>query len=253
MYRCLADCLPPVATGALALLLMAGSVQASCGDQVPVTEGDTLSSIAARCNVTEARILDLNPKIASSKDLRAGMTLDLAAPSTDEAAEKAREAARSVFGRIRSYTREAGETLESAAEKVTRSVTDFIERNPDLHRTVRQLGQRLNIPGMENAAPKLSLSVRQGKPGIPVTLSAVGLPGNQRITIAGGVPGGEYQILETARTTTDGTLQVTVEIPQWADPKQGFMFVMANPELSLAVRSETLNIVGGTTGSAAPK
>jgi LysM repeat protein len=240
-----------MAAGVLALFVTAANAQGTCGDRVRVLEGDTLSRIAARCGVTEARILDLNPKIAGSNDLRPGMTLDLAAPSASEAAEKAREATKSVIDRIQSYAVEASKTLESAAEKVTSSVREFLERNPNLHQTVRKLGQRLNIPGMEKAEPLLSMSVRQGAPGAPVTLSAIGLPGNQRITIAGGVPGGEYQILETARTTTDGTLQVTVEIPEWADPERDFMFVMANPELSVAARSEVLDVVA-TTGRAAP-
>ena len=237
----------------MAVIGMTSLAHANCGDQVRVAEGDTLSSIAARCDVTEAKILDLNPNIGGSKDLRAGMTLDLASPTASEAASRAREAARSTFGRIKSYAKEAGETLEGAAEKVTSSVKDFLARNPDLHQSVRKLGQRLNIPGMEKLEPLVSLSVAKGAPGTPVTLSAIGLPPAQRVTIAGGIPEGDYEILDSARTTADGTLQVTVEVPQWADPQRDFIFVVALPEHNIAARSEQFDVIETTGGAAPPK
>ena len=138
---------------------------------------------------------------------------------------------------------EAGQSLEGAAETVTRSIEDFIQRNPDLHQRVRKLGQRLNIPGMEKVEAQVSLSVRKGAPGTPVTLSAIGLPPNQRVEIAGGAPEGDYEILEAARTTEHGTLQVTLELPHRADPQRDFIFVIASPDLNLAARSATFDVV----------
>ncbi|MCZ7660131.1 MAG: LysM peptidoglycan-binding domain-containing protein [Xanthobacteraceae bacterium] len=103
--------------------------QAPCGDRVEVQTGDTLSSIAKRCDVTEAKILDLNPKIQGSRDLAAGMRLDLAPPAASDAGARAREAAEGLLGRLKSYAREAGQTIEGAAETVTSSVEDFVKRN----------------------------------------------------------------------------------------------------------------------------
>jgi LysM repeat protein len=223
--------------------MIAGAAHAQCGKQVQVQEGDTLSSLAKRCDVTEARILDLNPAIQGSKDLRTGMTLSLE-PSGKEAAAKALEAAETLFDRLKSYAREARQSLEGVAETVTTSVEDFVQRNPDLHQRVRKLGQRLNIPGMEKVEAQVSLSVRRGPPGTPVTLSAIGLPPNHQVTIAGGPPEGDYEILGSARTTAQGTLQVTVELPQRADPQRDFIFVIASSEHNLAARSATFDVVG---------
>ena len=234
-------------------LAAAEPTYAQCGSQVQVQEGDSLSSIAQRCHVTEAKILDLNPKVEGSRDLRAGMQLNLTPPSAKEIADKAREAADGLFGRLKSYAREAGQSLEGAAETVTGSIEDFVKRNPDLHQRVRKLGQRLNIPGMEQVEAQVSLSVRNGPPGTPVTLSAIGLPANQRLDVGGGAPDGDYNILESARTSPEGTLQITVQVPEGADPQRDFIFVLASPDLNVAARSATFDVVETTGAKAAPK
>lgn len=223
--------------------------QAPCGDRVEVQTGDTLSSIAKRCDVTEAKILDLNPKIQGSRDLAAGMRLDLAPPAASDAGARAREAAEGLLGRLKSYAREAGQTIEGAAETVTSSVEDFVKRNPDLHQRVRKLGQRLNIPGMDKVEAQVSLSVRSGAPGTSVTLSAIGLPANQQMQVGGGVPDGDYDVLDTVRTSQDGTLQVTVEVPARADPGKDFIFVVANPDLNVAARSPRFDVTGAADGT----
>jgi hypothetical protein len=96
---------------------------------------------------------------------------------------------------------------------------------------------------MEKVEAQVSLSVRKGAPGTPVTVSAIGLPASHRVEIAGGAPETNYEILESARTSAEGTLQVTVELPQWADEERDFIFVIAAPELNLAARSATFDVV----------
>lgn len=227
---------------------LAETTHGPCGGTVQVKEGETLSDLAERCEISEARILDLNPSIDGSKDLRAGMSLSIAAPPAEEAAAKAREAADSLLARLKSYAREAGDSIERAAATASRSLEEFIERNPDLHQRVRKLGQRLNIPGMEKVEAQVSLSVRKGAAGTPVTLSAIGLPSGQHVEIAGGAPASEYQIIESARTSAEGTLQVTVQLPSWADPQDDFMFVIAIPDSNLAVRSAIFDVVEQQAG-----
>lgn len=237
------------AAAALAFTAASATAQSPCGDQVQVRENESLSDIARRCNVTESKILDLNPDIQGAVDLRAGMKLSLAAPPPAETAARAREAAQSFLQRLKGYAREAGRSLESATETVTGSVQDFLARNPDLHQSVRRLGQKLNIPGMEKVEAQVSLSVRKGPPGTPVTLSAIGLPANQRVEIGGGPPDGDYDILASALTSAEGTLQVTVQVPEQADPHKDFIFVVAAPEIDLAARSATFDVVERTAAA----
>lgn len=224
-------------------LLFAAPAFARCGNQVQVLEGETLSGLAQRCDVNEARILDLNAGIEGSKDLKAGMPLNLAAPPASDSAATARDAADSLLGRLRSYAKEAGQSLEAAAETVTGSVEDFIRKNPDLHQRVRKLGKHLSVPGMEKVEAQVSLSARLGAPGTPVTLSAIGLPPTQRVEIAGGAPGDEYRVIRSALTSAEGTLQVTEKLPAWADPQRKFIFVIASPDIDVAVRSATFDVL----------
>jgi ElaB/YqjD/DUF883 family membrane-anchored ribosome-binding protein len=239
--------LPAAALCFAVTIALAEPAYAQCGNEVQVREGETLSGLAERCGVTETRILDLNSKVQGSKDLQAGMILKLAAPSAKDAAADARQAAESLFGRLKSYAREAGQSIEGAAETVTQSIEDFIQRNPDLHQRVRKVGQSLNIPGMEKIEAQVALSARKGAPGTPVTLSAIGLPSTQRVDIAGGVPGGDYRVVDSALTSAEGTLQVTVQLPTWADPQRDFIFVIASPTIDIAVRSATFDVLEPTS------
>jgi ElaB/YqjD/DUF883 family membrane-anchored ribosome-binding protein len=227
---------------------LAQTGQTACGEKVEVKQGETLSDLAKRCGVAEARILDLNSNIEGSNDLRAGMTLNLAAPSAEEAADKAREAADSFLSRLKSYARETAQTIDRATKSARESVAEFIQRNPDLHHRIRRLGQDLNIPGMEQVEAQVSLSVRKGAPGTPVTLSAIGLPANQRVEIAGGAPARDYRIIERARTSAEGTLQATIQLPPWADPQRDFIFVIAIPDMNLAVRSARFDVLEQQAG-----
>lgn len=246
----------PLASICFALAAISASTVtalARCGQQVEVQTGDTLSSIATRCEVTEAKILDLNPKVQGSRDLRPGMELALTPPAGQDTFARAREAGESLLGRLKSYAREAGQAVEGAAEQVTGSVQDFLQRNPDLHQRVRKLGQRLSIPGMEKVEAQVSMSVRRGPPGTSVTLSAIGLPANQPIEIAGGAPGSDYQVLDQSRTSADGTLQVSVQVPENAEARSDFIFVVANSKIELAARSATFDVVEPTDGASRRK
>jgi LysM repeat protein len=238
--------------GACVLLTEASAqtVPNRCGSEVQVRTGETLSSIAARCDVTETRILDLNPSVQGSKDLKVGMSLKLASPPGQDMVTTAKDAAAKFLDRLGSYGREASQKLEQGAEHIVGSVSEFVERNPDLHQRVRKLGQRLSIPGMEKVEAQVSLSVRRGIPGTSVTLSVIGLPPDQRVEIGGGVPEGDYAVLESARTTAQGTLQATVQLPRDVDPARDFIFVVASADHNIAVRSARFDVVEAGQGAA---
>jgi hypothetical protein len=107
--------------------------------------------------------------------------------------------------------------------------------------TLTQTGQTIVSKPLANGA-RHTFSEATGPPGTPVTLSAIGLPPNQRVEIAGGAPEDDYEIIETARTSTEGTLQVTVELPMRADPQRDFIFVIASPTIDVALRSARFDV-----------
>ncbi|WP_405044890.1 LysM peptidoglycan-binding domain-containing protein [Methylocystis echinoides] len=102
-----------------------------------------MSDLAKRCGVAEARILDLNANIEGTKDLLAGMTLSLEAPSGEDAAARARQAKDSFLSRLRSYAKETERTIGRAAETARQSIEEFVQKNPDLHQRILRLGQTL--------------------------------------------------------------------------------------------------------------
>ena len=212
------------------------AAQSSCGPSITVARGDTLSDIARRCDVTELAILRANPRVESSADLQVGMELKLQGAggfSLDRAAS-----------RLQSYAQEAGDALADFAGRIGSSVEDLLNSNPDLHQRLRQLGDRLSIPGVDAGKAQISFDPPSGPPGTPVTISAVGLPPNAPVTIGGGAPRTAYEILDRARTSSDGTLQATVRVPEWAAENGRFVFVIASADGTFRARSPAFEIAG---------
>lgn len=240
----------PLGAGlAVCLCGLASPAYADCGSEVRVRAGDTLSSIAARCNVSEGKILRLNPGVDGSKDLHSGMHVTVSSQDTARSAADAEsgDTTGDVFGRLRGYAKQAGESVEDFAKQAGHSVEQVIKSNPDLHQRVLKLGQTLHIPGVDGAKPQVSLSTDHGIPGTPVTLSVIGLAGHQHVEIAGGPPGSDYKVLAEAQTSAAGTLQVTLNVPQWAKAGKDFIFVVASAQHDVAARSPHFSVVG-TTG-----
>jgi LysM repeat protein len=229
-----------IAAVSLAATTAQVEAQSGCGPSVTVARGDTLSEIAERCDVSELAILRANSGITGSADLQVGMELKIrdgaAGFSLDRAA-----------GRLKSFAQEAGDTLEDLAAKVGSSVEDLLNSNPDLHQRLRQLGDRLSIPGVDASKAQISLEPPSGPPGTAVTISAVGLPANAPVTIGGGAPRAAYEILDRAWTSNDGTLQATVRVPEWAADTRRFVFAIANADGTLKARSPAFQIAGVRT------
>lgn len=209
-----------------------------CGDAVSVTRGDTLSRIAQRCDVSEAVLLAANPGVRDSGDLEVGTPLRLrrdpvlARSQLDQAAD-----------RLGAFASRAGEALQGVAGEVGSSVEELLNQNPNLQDRLRQLG----IPGLDATATPTTLAIypRQGPPGTSVNVSAIGLPANASVVIGGGPPRTAYEVLERARTTADGTLDVAVRVPGWAADAGSFVFVVAGGERRVRVRSDPFAVTSG--------
>lgn len=172
----------------------------SCGRNVEVKPGDTLSTIASRCGVSEGLILRANPRIDGSADLRVGQTVSLTGP----------------MDKLKSMASNAGQELSQAADnvgsQVKSSVQGFLNENPQLQSNIQDLGSRLGLSNGETPA-EVTLDPAQPTPGQTVTVSATGLPKDTPVLIGGGDPGSAFAELDKARTTPEGTLQAAVKLP----------------------------------------
>ena len=234
----------PYAAVAAACALLAGAAwsqparSSPCGDAVAVVRGDTLSRIAQRCDVGEGALLAANPRVRDSGDLEVGTRLSLRRAASDDRSRPDDAAAR--LGALASRT---GEALGGIAGEVGSSVEDLLGQTPALREQLRRLG----LPGVDARAkpPAIAIFPRQGPVGTSVTLSAVGLPPNATVAVGGGPRRAAYEVLDQVRTTGDGTLDATVQVPGWATDAGSFVFVVADAKRDLRVRSDAFTVTAG--------
>ncbi|MBD2745867.1 LysM peptidoglycan-binding domain-containing protein [Microvirga sp. BT688] len=204
-----------------------------CGDAIKVGRSDTISSIAARCDISESAILRANPAVEGSDDLRVGRELKLTASTGQPTAE-----------RLGSVAREAGSALSGIAKDVTSSVDSLLDKNPDLRQRLSGIGDRIKSTNVDVSKAEVSLAPGNGTVGTTVTVSAKGLPANTAVVIGGGAPRTAYEVLEEAKTTAGGTLNATVRIPDWSTGQERFVVTVAAEEAEWKIRSAPLQITG---------
>ena len=207
-----------------------------CGDAATIIRGDTLSRITQRCNVSEAALLAANPRIAGSGDLQVGARLGT----------RPADAA----GQLGSLASRTGDALGGIAGEVGSSVGGLLDRNPAVRDRLRQLG----VPGVDGRTDRPALAVypARGGPGTPVALSAINLPANVAVAVGAGPRGVAYEVLDRVRTAGDGSLDATVRVPAWAAGAGPLVFVVADGEGQVRVRSDPFAVTEASTPPGRP-
>jgi LysM repeat protein len=226
--------------GALALFaLVIGSVAAAaeapvspCGDSTVVRRGDTLSSIAQRCEVSEGALLGANPGTGGSGDLRVGDTIRV---------QESEGTAQRVGTRLNSLVREANNAIGQLADRVGSSVQDLLDKNPDLKARLDRLGHQMGLA--EGPAPaSVSVAPKSGPAGSPVKITASGLRKDSPVAIGAGPPGAAYEILRRERSSAAGTLTTELQVPEWVEPGSDLVFVASDGEHHIEGRSEPFRV-----------
>ncbi|WP_230534499.1 LysM peptidoglycan-binding domain-containing protein [Microvirga roseola] len=219
--------------------------QTTCGDQVQVRQGDTMFSIAERCNTSVGALRRANPEI-DPLDMRVGLYLHVpggSAPETNSAS--------------RQYTFRAGDTLYSIADVLGTTVDAVLEANPSLDPadvpigTVIQLprdGGHLHTP--DPAEASVSISPDQGEVGTWVEISASGFPPEVPVKIGGGPPNSEYRVIDRMRVGQNGGVQTVVRLPEAAADNVQWVFVVATQDNRVKAVSERFEVIGGDDGNA---
>jgi LysM domain-containing protein len=203
-----------------------------CGDTTVVRRGDTLSSIALRCEVSEGALLGANPGIQGSGDLRVGDTIRV---------QESEGAAQRVGTRLNSFVRDANQAIGQLADKVGSSVQDLLDKNPDLKSRLDRLGHQMGLT--EGPAPAtVSVAPQSGPAGSPVKITASGLPKDSPVAIGAGPPGSAYEILGRGHSSAAGALGAELQVPEWADPGSVLVFVITNGEHHIEGRSEHFRV-----------
>lgn len=232
----------PLLTCGLAACLVAPAVPAfaaDCGSQTVVAEGETLSDVAARCDVTIDEITDANPalvpgmvqpgtEIALPGPLGGGWT-ERAKGVLRSAGDELQGAAEQAGDKIRNLSGRASEEIRDAADRAGQSVSEYLKDHPELDANLRDAGARVGIPGVEAPnvpGPDIVVTPASASPGESVTVRASGLPGGTEVTIGAGAPDARPDRIETVTTAADGTLEASVAMPADAATDSTIVFVI---------------------------
>ena len=140
--------------------------------------------------------------------------------------------AQTLLDKAREAVRDAGETIEDAARDAGRDASDFLADNPDLNRDILDLGQRMGLPGFEDAktyaGANLTAAPAEAGPGAGVMLTAAGLPGKAKVKLGFGPRGGDYHGARhgDSRLRTAARSSRPVTVPDRAKPGDKAVFTV---------------------------
>ncbi len=200
-------------------MLLTGSALAQeaeqCGERYVVQEGDRLHTIARRCDVAVAQIVERNPGLGDPPDIAPGTELDLGtpAPATDDAS------------RMETYTVQVGDSLHSIARELGLSLVEMMAANPNLDPAALSIGEALAVPG-DRPAATVSLIPKSGAPGEMIALRVRQLRPNDWVTIGAGPQASDWQPLHEVQVGEDGELSTQIAVPDWAERGQHVFFVV---------------------------
>ena len=155
--------------------------------------------------------------------------------------------AQTLLDKARDAVRDAGETIEDAARDAGRDASDFLADNPDLNRDIIDLGQRMGLPGFEDAktyiGANVSVAPAEAGPGAGVMVTAVGLPGDAKVKLGFGPPRQDFTVIATPVASDRGTIEAAVTVPDWARPGVAMVFTVETDDGRVRLVSETFTVV----------
>jgi LysM repeat protein len=213
--------------------------QGPCGSTLTVTLGDTLTSLAERCNTSVAAFLEANPEVADPNLIHVGQTLAVPQAEAPETPQV--------------YVVQAGDTLTRIAARFGVTVEGLLEANPAVqNRDMIYVGQRLALPGAD-AGLQVAISPTEGPPGTRVQVSAAGFPADTEVQIGAGVVNTEFGLEADATTDASGALAREIVLPDFAEAGEQWVVVVRVVGTEIRATSERFNVTepgeGGTVQS----
>lgn len=95
--------------------------------------------------------------------------------------------------------------------------------------------------------PRVDISPDEGPPGTDVRVSARGFPPNSAVEIGIGRVDSEYDIIARARTGADGRAETRITVPEFVDPDDRWVIVVATEDRQLTAISDEFDVTTSVT------
>lgn len=79
-------------------------------------------------------------------------------------------------------------------------------------------------------AASVTVPTSTAAPGSDITVRASGFTPSTRVQIGIGRPASEYSVVTEASTDSEGRLEITVEVPSWAERGDSYVVVVTEPD-----------------------
>jgi LysM repeat protein len=195
--------------------------QGPCGEIVTVTLGDTLWSIAQRCNTTVQAIVQENPEITNPDRISVGMQLrmpievDRPDPDPD----------------TMTYLVRPPDTLAAIAERFGVTVEEMLEANPEIDDPEDiEAGQELVIPPT-GLHPEVEIEPTAGPPGTEIQVLARDFPAEMALTVGLGRWRSEFTVSHEVMSDAQGNASSAITLPEDATAGDEWVVVMQTPDL----------------------
>lgn len=210
------------AFGSLGLRVASAEDTVDCGDYYTVQAGDTLSSIAVKCNVPIEKLVIYNPMIEDINLIYTGQIINLtekAAPVIPDTGDSSDETVL--------YTVKAGDTLSGIATFYHLSLVELLAANPSIDsKNLIYTGQVLTIPLGSKYSPSVSVSPAVASQNGSVNLLATGFPPNDVLEISIGRVESEATALNLATTDNYGRVSIIIPVPNWVKLGEDYVFAV---------------------------
>lgn len=205
----------------------------ACQDTIKIERGDTISAIAERCDLSETRLLALNPGVEGSSDLVVGQRIST---KTDAAG-----AGGQLWSDFKNAVGETSSALENVAKGINSSAQDILAKNPDLRSRIENLGSSLNMSG-EGSSASVAVQIVPKTEQADIRISAKGLPSNVDVGINIGAVGSASENVARIRTGSKGTLSESVRLPGWLPRDKRLVVTITGDEHNVLARSISTSV-----------
>lgn len=142
-----------------------------------------------------------------------------------------------------------GDTLYSISRTCSTTVDALLAANPSIeNRAFIRVGQEITIPdgtGDGEEPGQFAIAPTSGPPGTEVQLTAVGFQPNITINVGIGPVESEYDVIDTTQAGINGSVNTTAIVPDYADPEQEWVFVLAVPGTETRLISDVFDVTSG--------